>query len=213
MLHDLTLLIGSSVSATDGEIGAIQNFLFDDRTWRIRYLVVGLHNWLQPRAVVLAIEAVEQPDWAKRSFRAKLTKEQVRNSPGLDEKRPVARQQQIAMRDYFGRFAYWLDKEWGGRSVTTGVNFPLPQKEDHHLRSAWDLTGWDVWARHGKMGMLKGFIVDEASRHIDSLIVKCGDWLQSRTALVPSCQVKSISWPNRRVDLEHDGRGTVPIVW
>ena len=38
-MHTLNDLIGYSVLATDGEIGTVRNFIFDDRTWELRYLV------------------------------------------------------------------------------------------------------------------------------------------------------------------------------
>ena len=59
MLHDLNALTGSLVIATDGEIGSIRNFLFDDQSWTIRYLVVDVGGWLSRRAVVLAITAYQ----------------------------------------------------------------------------------------------------------------------------------------------------------
>jgi hypothetical protein len=40
MLRYLEDLISTSVNATDGEIGKVCNFLFDDQSWMIRYLVV-----------------------------------------------------------------------------------------------------------------------------------------------------------------------------
>jgi hypothetical protein len=89
MLHDLDTLTGSSVIATDGEMGSIRNFLFDDQSWTIRYLVVDVGSWLTRRAVVLAITAVEQPDWVKKTFHVHLTKEQVRHSPDVDTEKPV----------------------------------------------------------------------------------------------------------------------------
>jgi hypothetical protein len=102
MFHDLNTLTGSSVIATDGEMGSIRNFLFDDQSWTIRYLVVDVGSWLKRRAVVLAIAAVEQPDWVKKTFHVYLTKEQVRHSPDVDAEKPVSRQQEIAMQEYFG---------------------------------------------------------------------------------------------------------------
>ena len=113
MLHDLDTLTGSSVIATDGEMGSIRNFLFDDQSWTIRYLVVDVGSWLTRRAVVLAITAVEQPDWVKKTFHVHLTKEQVRNSPDVDTEKPVSRQQEIAMQEYFGWPIYWADSELG----------------------------------------------------------------------------------------------------
>lgn len=85
MLHDLNTLTGSSVIATDGEMGSIRNFLFDDQSWTTRYLVVGVGSWLTLRAVVVVIAAVEQPDWAKKTFHVHLTKEQVRHGPDVDQ--------------------------------------------------------------------------------------------------------------------------------
>jgi len=42
MLLDLESLKGSSVIASDGEIGTVSNFLFDGLSWRIHYLVVDV---------------------------------------------------------------------------------------------------------------------------------------------------------------------------
>ena len=58
MFHDLNTLTGSSVIATDGEMGSIRNFLFDDQSWTIRYLVALLSN--------LAGYITVGPGWAVR---------------------------------------------------------------------------------------------------------------------------------------------------
>jgi hypothetical protein len=139
-------LTGSSVTATDGEIGSIRNFLFDDESWTIRYLVVDVGRWLSRRAVVLAITTVEQPDWVKRTFPVHVTKEQVRNSPDVDTERPVSRQQEVAMQEYFGWPIFWADNELGPvSSIPTGRKYPVHTKGDSHLRSVWDLAGYGVW--------------------------------------------------------------------
>ena len=108
MLHDLKALIGSSVIASNGEIGTVRNFLFDDISWTIHYLVVDVGAWFKRRDVVLAISAVEQPDREKRTINVRLTREQVRDSPDVDTEKPVSRQQAIAMEEYWGKMAYWV---------------------------------------------------------------------------------------------------------
>ena len=40
MLRSILSLRGFSIGAKDGEIGKVHSFLFDDRGWAIRYLVV-----------------------------------------------------------------------------------------------------------------------------------------------------------------------------
>jgi sporulation protein YlmC with PRC-barrel domain len=204
MLHDLETLVGSAVLATDGEIGSVRDFLFDDESWGVRYLVVDVGNWLKKRDVILAITAVEQPDWTKKTFHVRLAKDQVRNSPDVDAEKPVSRQQEIAMRDYWGWMAYWVDKEMGGSvPAPTGVKYPLHTKEDPHLRSAMNLNGYEIWAPDAEIGRLEGFIMDEASWNLGYLNIKGGEWIQSRWVLVPTRWVKSVSWAKRRIDLLH----------
>jgi uncharacterized protein YrrD len=204
MFHDLYTLTGSSVIATDGEMGSIRNFLFDDQSWTIRYLVVDVGGWLTRRAVVVAIAAVEQPDWEKKTFHVHLTKEQVRHSPDVDTEKPVSRQQEIAMQEYFGWPMYWAESELGpASSLPTGRKYPLHTKEDSHLRSAGNLEGYEVWATDGEVGRVEGFIMDDASWHLGYLDVKAGDWLHNRSVLVPTRWVNSVSWANHRVNLHH----------
>lgn len=208
MLHELKALIGSHVSAADGTIGHIRTFLFDDRTWVIHYLVVEVGGWLKRKEVVLAVAALEQPDWKNRTFRVRLTKQQVHDSPDVDTEKPVSLQQEIAMREYFGRLASWVDEECGTSSVPTGVKYPVHTKEDPHLRSSWDMLGYEVWATDGDIGRLEGFVLDETSWHLGYLDVKAGGWLQDRSMLMPTRWVRSVSWADHRIYLHHASQST-----
>jgi uncharacterized protein YrrD len=203
MLHDLETLMGASLIATDGEMGSVRNFLFDDQSWTIRYLVVDVGGWLARSAVVLAVTAVERPDWAKKTFHSRLTKEQVRNSPDVDTEKPVSRQQEIAMKEYLGLPDFWVDSEFGLLySMPPGREYPVRAKGNLHLRSARDLPGYKVWATDSEIGRLEGFVMDDASWQLDYLDVKAGDWLHRRSVLVPTRSVKSISWADHRVNLK-----------
>jgi len=207
MLCDLNALTGSPVVATDGEIGSVRTFLFDDQSWKVRYLVVEVGNWLKRRDVVLPITALEKPDWANKTCCAHLTKDQVRNSPDVDTEKPVSRQQEIAMRDYFGPLAGWVDSEFGMPPMPTGVKYPLHAAEVLHLRSTLHMLGYHVWATDGDFGILEGFVMDEASWHLGYLDVKSGDWLQNRSVLIPTRWVQSVSWTQFRVYLHHTMAG------
>ena len=208
MLHNLKELMGSSVIAADGEMGRVRNFQFDDILWTIRYLVVDVGTWLQRRNVVLPITTIEQPDWAKRIFHVSLTKEQMRDSPDVDTEKPVSRQQEIAMEEYWGKMAYWVSTHMeGGALIPTGRKYPVRTKEDPDLRSAWDLLDYEIWATDGEIGYLEGLIMDETSWHLGYLDVKAGDWLQSRSLLIPTRWVKSISWADLRINLHHSRDG------
>ena len=49
MLHTMNELEGYTVGATDGDIGHVKDFYFDDATWVIRYLIVDTGSWLSSR--------------------------------------------------------------------------------------------------------------------------------------------------------------------
>ena len=211
MLCSLQDVTGVAVTATDGEIGKVRNFLFDDQSWTIRYLIVDVGSWLSRQDVLISVTAIDQPDWPQKTFPVRLTREQVRHSPDVDSKKPVSRQQEIAMKEYFGWPAWWkeieafLNAQFPVPSLPAGRKFPLHANEEPHLRSAGEVAGYEVWAVDGEIGRLENFIVDEASWHIGYLDVKMGDWLHSRSMLVPASCVRSISWPSHRVYLDQDG--------
>lgn len=201
MFRDLETLTGSRVIATDGEIGKVTDFLFNDQSWTIGYLVVDVRSWLIRRDVILAVAAVKEPDWSKKVFQLQLTREQVRDRPVVDSAEPVSRQQEIAMNDYFGRLACWVDRQAGASPIPTGTEYPLHSKGNPHLRSVWHLTGYKVWSAGAEIGRLEGFIVDEPAWHIGYLNAKAGDWVASHFELIPTHSVQSISWADRTVKL------------
>lgn len=155
---------------------------------------------------VLTAAALDQPDWTKRTFQVRLTKEQVRHSPDVDSKKPVSRQQEIAMKEYHG-WPRLLDGQQCGVPFNSTSRGRTRTKEDPHLRSVEDLMGYEVWAEDGEIGRLENFIVDENSWHIGYLDVKAGDWLHSRSVLIPTRWVKAISWADHRVNLHHSRNG------
>ncbi|HUA97565.1 MAG TPA: PRC-barrel domain-containing protein [Terracidiphilus sp.] len=203
MLHDLNSLIDTPVAASDGATGPVRDFLFDDRSWEVRHLVVEVGNWLQRRDVILPFTALAPPDWARGVCHVRLTKEQIRNSPDTDTEQPVSRQQELAMRTYFGSLSCWMDSGMGMSFVPVGVRYPVKAAWDPHLRSARHILGYTVWAIDGDLGRLEGLVLDEARWHLSYLDVKAGAWQRERRILVPTGWVESISWPGFRIYLNH----------
>jgi len=203
MFHTLHELIDARVVATDGKIGKVCNVFFDDQSWKVRYFVVDLRGWRAHRYVVLSVSQVEPPDWGKKILRARASKEQVRHSPNLDSVRPVARQQEIALRKYYAWPRQW-EQVVGEFSIPyspTGRDFPVYTKEDPHLRSANDMAGYELWNKKYMIGRLENFIVDDRSWVIRYLQAKTSDWLYRRSFLVSTGSVESFSWAKHRVNL------------
>jgi uncharacterized protein YrrD len=198
MPHSLSSVTGASIAATDGVLGSVSDFFFDDQTWTVRYLVVAIRRWFNRRDVLIATSAVCKADWDKRRFSALLTREQVRNSPDVDTEKPVTRQQEIAMNQYFGWPTYWSGFPTG--EYATGREYPTSGADDPHLRSVWDLAGYEVWAGDRDMGRVEDYILDETSWHIGSLLAVKAPWLTGEGRLVSTRSVVSVNWANRRID-------------
>ena len=49
MLRNVKDLRGYAIRATDGVIGRVDDFYFDDEDWGVRYLVVDTGGWLSGR--------------------------------------------------------------------------------------------------------------------------------------------------------------------
>lgn len=116
-------LKGYTIRATDGDIGKVDDFYFDDDQWTIRYLVVDTGGFLTGHDVLLAPEALGDPDKTSKVFPVNLTKQQVQDSPDIDTHRPVSRQQEANLRDYYGWPYYWSGGV--GPGIATGVG-PMP---------------------------------------------------------------------------------------
>jgi len=101
MLRSLKSLINYEIAAKDGAIGSVHDFYFDDRRWCVRYLVVDTGTWLPGRRVLLSPVSIGGADWAAKHIEVGLTKEQVENSPPLSADRPVSRQHERELTEYF----------------------------------------------------------------------------------------------------------------
>jgi len=95
MKRSVKSLTGYLMGASDGEIGKVIDFYFDDKTWAIRYLIVETGDWLSGRKVLISPQALLSTNWENGSFPINLTKEQIENSPNIDTDMPVSRQQEI----------------------------------------------------------------------------------------------------------------------
>jgi PRC-barrel domain len=95
MLRIVSDLQGGEIRATDGEIGGVDRFLFDDDTWTVRYLVVDTGNWLPGRQVLISPIALGETDWDAELLNVPLTRQQIKNSPGIETDKPVSRQRRL----------------------------------------------------------------------------------------------------------------------
>jgi sporulation protein YlmC with PRC-barrel domain len=74
---------GYDIHASDGTIGHVADFVFDNDSWKIRYLVVDTRNWWPGgKKVLVGTDSIERIDWSESAVYVNRTREQVRASPG-----------------------------------------------------------------------------------------------------------------------------------
>jgi sporulation protein YlmC with PRC-barrel domain len=200
MERNLNSLIGEIMGATDGEIGKVVDFYFDDDTWTIRYLIVKTETGLAGRKVLISPNALPKQSWASGMFRANLTREQVRNSPDIDSDEPVSRQQEAQLANYYPWQPYW-----GAGYYTGGVWGIIEPEEvkdskgDLHLRSCREVTGYHVHASDGAIGHVNDFIMDDETWQIVYLVVDTHNWVGGKKVLVGVRHIKEVQWENSKV--------------
>jgi hypothetical protein len=96
------------IQATDVEVGHVEDFIVDDETWIIHYMVVDTRNWLPGKKVLVAPTWIDSVDWAENKVSVSLTAEQLKNSPEYDPAAPVSREYEVRLYDYYGRPKYWV---------------------------------------------------------------------------------------------------------
>jgi hypothetical protein len=80
-------VMGYHIEASDAPIGHVDDFLFDEETWAIRYAVVDTRNWLPGDHVLVSPERIRSVNWAERSVVVDMTRGAVRDSPTYDPDR------------------------------------------------------------------------------------------------------------------------------
>ena len=107
-LRSSTKVTGYNIQASDESIGHVQDFVFDDESWTIRYLVVDTRNWWPGgKKVLVATPWIDRIDWATSTVHVKLTREQVKNSPEYHEAQPLARDYEKQLHAAYDRQGYW----------------------------------------------------------------------------------------------------------
>ena len=224
MLQVISPLKGFTIKASDGGIGTVVDFLFDDTSWKVRWLVTDCGTWLIGRKVLIHPSAISRVDLEQQEFVVALTKAQVEGSPELVEDQPVSQQMENELYTYYG----W-DPLWGGpdlAAIPGAMASPLMappylglsstdetqardgvtlRGADPHLRSIVEVTGYRVHALDGEIGHIENLMIDDADWSVHYLIVDTRNWWFGKHVLISPIAVKSVDWFDRHVELDVSG--------
>ena len=112
------------IQGSDGAIGHVADFIVDDETWEVRYLVVDVGHWRFGRRVLVSPHWASRVSWNERRIYLDLTGEQVRGSPEWDPGSPVNRQYEERLYDYYGHPVYWANAPLGQEANRSSTGVP-----------------------------------------------------------------------------------------
>jgi hypothetical protein len=199
--YKLKRLVNFGLRARDGEIGELEEILFDDRRWTVRYFVVRTGGWLWGRKVLIVPAVVTGFDEAAARLDVDLSREQIENSPPLESHLPVSRHYEHQYYQYYGWQPYWL-----GDPIFSPPTGPAPapqqpptEPEHPHLRSSAEVKGYRLSARDGEIGHVEDFVVQWPEWSVRYLEVDTRNWLPGKHVLIAPDWIGRVDWARREV--------------
>lgn len=101
---------GYHVQGSDGEIGHIEDFIIDDETWAIRYLIIDTKNWWRGKKVLISPKWIDRVSWNESKVFINLSREAIMKSPEFSEVSLLNRDYESELHHHYNRQGYWLDE-------------------------------------------------------------------------------------------------------
>ena len=215
MLIKAKIINDYKLSSLDGEIGKVKDLYFEDQYWTIRYLIANTGNWLTGRQVLLSPNSITSINKDEECINVNLTKDQIENSPNLDSDKPVSKQFQEKFYGYFAlpMYGMGMGMEMGG----AGAILPfIPAENDEemliaaakerdewdpHLRSAHNVSGYNIQGIDDTIGHLEDFIIDDETWEIRYLVIDTQNWLPGKKILLAPQWIESVSWDESKLSV------------
>jgi uncharacterized protein YrrD len=224
MKRSINSLSGYTIKGTDGEIGKVEEFYFDDHTSTIRYMVVKTGGWFSGKRVLISPEAFQKAEWESKTFSVNLTLNEIKNSPDIDTEKPVSDQHEELMRRYYAWPSYYGYRMYGlnGLGMLNDIGWGYSEfgesavekeiqemkaiehvNDNSHLRSTQEVIGYDIHATDGSIGEVEDFIVEDTTWKIHFLVVETGNWFSEKKVLISPMWIKNVKWQEQEITINH----------
>ncbi len=104
-------LRGYDIQGTDDAIGYVEDFIVDDQTWEVRYLVIDTGSWWLGKKVLIASRWATRVSWDDRKVHVDLSRQVIKAGPEWDPSTPITREYEERLHGYYRRPPYWEGRE------------------------------------------------------------------------------------------------------
>jgi hypothetical protein len=98
---------GYHIQGNDNAIGHVDDFIVDNETWAIRYLVIDTSNWRPGKKVLIAPPWATRVSWRERRVNVDMPRQAIEDSPEWNAYAAVNREYELRLHEHYGRPAYW----------------------------------------------------------------------------------------------------------
>ena len=193
MLVPVGSFYGLALLCADQVIGSVRDLLFDDETWTIQYFVVETGAWPSPRRVVLRPADLENVDNSRRQISTCLTSSEVQASDPACAHPPVSQQEAIRLAG-----PPTVPLHWAGENPVE-----VTIKNDTHLQSTQEITGYAAETDARRVGRVRGFTVSIPEQSglwgLEAILIRMGHSCIGKCHAVPVSEAQGICWSTRTV--------------
>ena len=100
---------GYHIQATDGQIGHVDDFIVDDESWAIRYLIIDTNNWWAGKKVLIAPKWIDSINWVESKIFVNVTRETIQQAPEYSDELLMTRKYETNLHNYYKRPYYWAE--------------------------------------------------------------------------------------------------------
>lgn len=197
MLQSLKALTGNRLQSEDEVFGDVDDFLFDDREWRIRFVVANTRRLLPGRKVVIPLCEVGIPGSNGR-LPVALSKSEVKASLPLKDAGSGDRRHIAELHGHFGWFPSRVGAVPPATSVRTASDHPQPIQsspsgsQGYHLCSARDTGRYVVESIEGESGYPEDFVFESESWVIRYIVAAVRVGASRGRVFIPTDRIRTV---------------------
>jgi uncharacterized protein YrrD len=177
-------LLDFLVVAKDGNVGYLDDFYLDDKSWIIPYILVESGDWLHRKDVIIANQVIDRVDLSSRRIFLKMTQEQVESSPHIHRGKVISREQEVEYYNHFKGEYYW-NKQNGITSLHTTKG----------------LMGMGIHTPDSTFGKISDLQFTPVKWTVEHLVVHTHRVLNGKVVLISTKEVAGVDWVNNRVNV------------
>lgn len=110
--HDVT---GYHVQAKDEEIGHVEDFIIDDDTWTIRYLIINTQHFWPGKKILISSRWIDHIVWSDSKVFVDLLGETIRQSPEYTDLSLLNQEYEKELHMHYKQPVYWDDTSTFGK--------------------------------------------------------------------------------------------------